>query len=92
MILPRPSPTVICRDLPEGAVLFCTATEVYFSLNPIAARIWQLLPPACLSEEEVVTRLCESHPDVVQGKIAADVRTLLEDLARNGLVESSRAA
>ena len=92
MILPRPSPTVICRELHEGAVLFCTATEVYFSLNAIATRIWQLLPPACLSEEEVVARLAESHPDVFPGEIAADLRALLEDLARNGLVESSRAA
>ena len=92
MKLPRPCSTVIYRDLPEGAVLFCTRTEVYFSLNHIGARIWQLLPPVCLSDDEIVARLSESHPDVNLGKISADVRRLLEDLAGNGLVESARAA
>lgn len=92
MKLPRPRSSVIYRDLPEGAILFCTATEVYYSLNPIGARIWQLLPPVCTTEEEVVARLSESYPETNLGKISADVRRLLDDLAGNGLVESSRAA
>lgn len=90
--LPRPRSTVIYRDLPEGAILFCTATEVYYSLNPLGARIWQLLPPVCMSEEEIVSRLSESYPEINLGKISADVRRLLEDLAGNGLVDSPRAA
>ena len=92
MKLPRPCSTVIYRDLPEGAILFCTATEVYFSLNPTGAAIWKLLPPICVSEEEVVTRLSESNPEVTPVTISADVRALLEDLAGNGLVEIPRAA
>ena len=92
MKLPRPRSSVIYRDLPEGAILFCTATEVYYSLNPIGARIWQLLPPVCTTEEEVVARLFESYPETNLGKISADVRRLLDDLAGNGLVDSSRAA
>ena len=92
MKLPQPRSTVIYRDLPEGAVLFCTKSEVYYSLNPIGARIWQLLPPECASEEDVVARLSEAHPDISPERILADVRGLLEELAGNGLVESSRAA
>ena len=92
MTLPRPKSTVICRDLHEGAILFCTATEIYFSLNPVAVRIWKLLPPECVSEDEVVARLSELHPDVNPGTIAADVRALLQDLASHGLVEITRAA
>jgi hypothetical protein len=92
MKLPRPRPTVVYRDLPEGAILFCTSTEVYYSLNPIGARIWQLLPPVCSSEEDIVARLSEAYPEINLGKIAADVRRLLDELAGNGLVDSSRAA
>lgn len=92
MILPRPRSTVVYRDLPEGAILFCTATEVYYSLNPIGARIWRLLPPTCSSEEEVVARLSAEYPEINLGKIAADVRRLLDDLIGNGLVDAQRAA
>ena len=92
MRLPRPRPTVVYKDLPEGAILFCPATEVYYSLNQIGARIWRLLPPACRSEEEVVAKLSEEYPEINLGKIAADVRRLLDDLAGNGLVDSPRAA
>lgn len=92
MNLPQPRPTVIYRDLPEGAILFCTRTEVYYSLNPIGARIWQLLPPVCASEDEIVARLSEEYPDINLGKIASDVRRLLDELVGNGLVDISRAA
>jgi len=90
--LPRPRSTVVYRDLPEGAILFCTSTEVYFSLNPIGARIWQLLPPVCTNEEQVVAKLSEAYPDINLGKIAADVRRLMDELVGNGLADSSRAA
>ena len=92
MTLPQPHSTVVYRDLPEGAILFCTRTEVYFSLNPVGARIWRLLPPVCSSEEEVVIQLSQEYPDLNLGKISADVRRLLDELIENGLVDVSRAA
>jgi coenzyme PQQ synthesis protein D (PqqD) len=91
LTLPRPRSTVVYRDLPEGAILFCTSTEVYFSLNPIGARIWQLLPPVCTTEEQVVARLSEEYPDINLGKIAADVHRLMDELVSNELADSSRA-
>lgn len=92
MNLPRPRPTVVYRDLPEGAILFCTRTEVYFSLNPIGARIWRLLPPVCTREEEIVTQLSAEYPEINLGKISADVRRLLDEFIGNDLVDFSRAA
>ena len=92
MTLPQPRSTVIFRDLPEGAILFCTRTEVYYSLNPIGARIWRLLPPVCANEDEIVARLSEEYPDVELGKIASDVRRLLDEFVDNGLADISRAA
>lgn len=92
MKLPQPDPSVVYRDLPEGAVLFCTRTEVYFSLNPVGARIWRLLPPVSATEEDIVSALSEEYPDVSVGKIAADVRQLLDEFVGNGLANISRAA
>lgn len=92
MKLPLPDSSVVYRDLPEGAVLFCTRTEVYFSLNPVGARIWRLLPPVCTTEEDIVSALTEEYPDVPVDKIAADVRRLLDEFVGNGLADISRAA
>lgn len=92
MKLPSPRPSVVFREVPEGAILFCTETEVYFSLNPIGVRVWRMLPPSCSNDEEIVSLLSADYPDVNLGTISADVRRLLADLAGNGLVESQRAA
>jgi hypothetical protein len=78
--------------MPEGAILFCTETEVYYSLNHTGVRIWQMLPPVCAKEDEIVARLSEDNPEVNLGTIAADVRRLLEDLVRNGLAEVPQPA
>ena len=92
MKLPHPRPTVVFRELPEGAILFCTETEVYYSLNPTGVQVWQMLPPVCTKEEQIVSRLSEANPEVNLGTIEADVRRLLEDLIRNGLAEVPQPA
>ena len=78
--------------MPEGAILFCTATEVYFSLNQVGVSVWRLLPPVCSTEAEVVSSLAAKHPGVNAETIAADVRNLIGDLIANGLVEVSQPA
>ena len=90
--LPRPRSSVVFKEVHEGAILFCTRTEVYYALNPIGVRIWHMLPPTCVNEDEVVAKLSEAFPEVNLGTIAADVRRLLDELLDNDLVELSRAA
>ena len=90
--LPRPKESVVFKEVPEGAILFCTRTEVYYALNSVGVRIWHSLHPVCASEAEVVMKLSAEFPDVNLGRIAADVRRLIADLSENGLVESQRAA
>jgi hypothetical protein len=85
--LPGRSSTVILREVPEGAILFSTETEVYFSLNPIGVRVWRLLSPDCTSMDEVVARLHDEYPDVPPETIASDVRALLADLGSHGLID-----
>lgn len=91
MSLPRPRSTVVLKEIPEGAILFSTETEVYFSLNHIAVRVWRLLPPECSREEEVVARLRMEYPEVSEQTLAADVRSLVVDLVGHGLVETHQA-
>jgi hypothetical protein len=85
-LLPAPHPDVIFGSLSDGAVLFATASEVYFGLSDVGSRVWELLPPARRTMEELCVELCRQYPDVPPGTIRTDVEELLADLLANGLV------
>ena len=88
--LPRPAPTTIFKPLAEGGVLFSTSTEVYFGVNVIGARIWELLPPATTTFEELCATLAAQYHDVSEAQIRRDVRAFLDDLLANDLVVAPR--
>lgn len=92
MNLPGRNSAVIVKEVPEGAILFSTETEVYFSLNPIGIRVWRLLSPECKSLDEVVGRIHDEYPDVSPETIASDVRALLADLGSHGLIDTRQAS
>lgn len=85
-MLPVVNPNVIFRSLPDGAVLFSTTDEVYFGLNPVAARVWELLPPASASLDSLCSALEREYPEVAPDELRRDVEELLQDLAEFGLV------
>ncbi len=87
--LPSPSPSAIFKPLAEGGVLFSTDTEVYFGVNVIGARIWELLPPATGTFDELCAVLASQYSDVSPAQIRKDVRKFLDDLVENGLVVSA---
>ncbi|MFN8580740.1 MAG: PqqD family protein [Gemmatimonadaceae bacterium] len=89
--LPTPSSSAIFKPLAEGGVLFSTSTEVYFGVNVIGARIWELLPPKSSSVEELVTVLSSEYSDVSPAQIRKDVQKFLEDLIENGLATTAAA-
>lgn len=89
--LPLPNPQVIHRSLPDGAVLFSTADEVYFGLNAVASRVWELLPPALGTIGELCLTLQAEYPDAPPATIRADVAELLEHLEVNGLTAPAPA-
>ncbi|MBV6521090.1 MAG: hypothetical protein MNPFHGCM_01213 [Gemmatimonadaceae bacterium] len=89
--LPSPSPSAIFKPLAEGGVLFSTDTEVYFGVNVIGARIWELLPPATRTFDELCAALIAQYSDVSPAQIQKDVRKFLDDLVENGLVVTSGA-
>ena len=86
--LPHPASSIVLKEVQEGAILFSTETEVYYSLNQIGLRVWRLLPPECHQMDEVVERIHVHFPEVSPETIAADVRSLVDDLRANGLVET----
>jgi hypothetical protein len=86
MELPTPSGTVILKELPDGAVLYCTRTEVYFGLNPVGVAIWEALPPSSESLDALVHQVVGRFPDADPQTVRADAIEFMEALRQNGLV------
>jgi hypothetical protein len=85
-MLPVANPAVVFRALSEGAVLFSTTDEVYFGLNSVGARVWELLPPAHETLDSLCAALAKEYPDVSPDTIRTDASELLEELTVHGLV------
>lgn len=67
-------------------MLFSTSTEVYFGVGVVGAHIWELLPPATRTIEEMVGILASKYHDVPASQIRVDVERFLAELVTNGLV------
>ena len=80
------------QALQDGAVLFSPSSEIYYGLNHVGARIWELLPPATRTLDELVARVADAYPDVAPERIRRDAQALLTDLGFNGLVVDARDA
>lgn len=85
-MLPTRNPKVIFKALATGAVLYATEEEVYFGLNPVGVRVWELLPPAHQTLDEVCRVIASEYPDAPEDVIRADVTELLDELIKLGLV------
>jgi hypothetical protein len=85
-LLPAPSSEVIRQQLADGTVLFHTATELYFGLNEVGGHVWELLPPACATMDEMLDKLAQIYPDAPRDVVRQDVAELLADLVEQGLV------
>lgn len=85
-MLPRPHPGVLFKTVSDGAVLLHVEEEIYFGLNEVGARIWQLLPPACACLDELCSRLAAVYTDVAPEVLRADVLDLIAQLEQNQLV------
>jgi Coenzyme PQQ synthesis protein D (PqqD) len=85
-VLPTRNPKIIFKALETGAVLYSPQDEVYFGLNPVGVRVWELLPPAHQHLDDVCRVLTTEYPDAPLDVIRADVAELLEELGKLGLV------
>jgi Coenzyme PQQ synthesis protein D (PqqD) len=84
-VLPGPHEAVVFQTVSDGAVLLHTEEEIYYGLNSVAVRIWQLLPDS-RDLDDLCERLGQAYPDVDVGELRGDVIELLDSLERAGLV------
>jgi hypothetical protein len=69
----------------DGAVLFAPDTEIYFGLNEVGSRIWQLMALPDGSFDTLCAELASHYPSVTLETIRQDVRQLLDELVAEGL-------
>lgn len=75
---------VMVRQLGDEAVILDMASGYYFGLDPVGARIWQLLLQP-ISFAEIVERLAREY-DVTPGQAESDLVRFVEQLTANGLL------
>jgi hypothetical protein len=79
----------ISCNLSGEAVILNLRTGVYFGLNPVGARVWELLQqPRTVSE---LRDLIVSEFDVDALRCEHDLQALVEELASRGLVQTNEA-
>lgn len=89
--LPVASPAVIYRAVGDGAVLLCATDEVYYGLNRVGARIWELLQQGTKSITELCAALQCEYPNVDPSTLRSDAVELLRDLMASGLAVKAEA-
>lgn len=84
------SEAVVARELDGETVLLNLDSGIYFGLNEVGTRVWQLLgegrPPAALID------ILLAEYDVTRDVLQRDVQALLDRLAERGLVRSGGPA
>lgn len=86
----RVSPDVVFRELEGELVLLHLRTGVYFGLDPVGTRVWQLLAGG-RSLPEILEILVDEY-DVGKRRAAADLQDLVGALSENGLVDVDAGA
>lgn len=83
----RISDDVIFQKLHEDAVLLNLKTGVYFGLDPVGVRIWQLLATHELLS--AVADVVVAEYDVAMDTCATDLLALVRDMERQSLITLS---
>ena len=78
------SPDAITQEVAGEMVILDLGSEVYFSLDEVGTRIWQMLASG-RSIPEIMESLLEEY-DVSAAELEADVLALLASLDEAGLV------
>ena len=76
---------VMARQVGDETVILNLATGMYSGLDPVGARVWQLLAAGHNVQELVSTMLGEF--DVSEERLTQDVSALVDGFLSRGLVE-----
>jgi len=85
MVIPA---QVMSRQVGDETVILDLGSGMYFSLDPVGARIWQLLTEGH-GLDGVVAALLNEYA-VPEGELRQDVSSLIDELVSRGLVEITR--
>jgi hypothetical protein len=80
-------PNVLARGVGAETVILDLESGTYFGLDPVGARIWQLL-----SEGKSLAEICsviQSEYDVGAAQAQEDLVALVEELVAQGLVRAA---
>lgn len=75
---------VMSRQVGDETVILDLDRGTYFGLDPVGARVWELLRDSTNVKQIVATLLAEY--DVPQEQLHQDVHALVDDLVKRGLV------
>ncbi|HKO01421.1 MAG TPA: PqqD family protein, partial [Thermoanaerobaculia bacterium] len=75
---------IVFKQVGDEMVLLDFERGIYFGLDPIGARIWQLITEE-KSVAAIVDALADEY-DVARDELERDVAELLDDLAARGLI------
>ena len=81
----RVPPQVMDRSVGDETVILNLESGTYYGLDPVGARMWQLL-----GEGKSLGEVCDvmlNEYDVARERLEADLLKLAEELANNGLVD-----
>jgi hypothetical protein len=75
---------VVFRELQGEAVILNLASSMYFGLDPIGTRIWQLLETH--RSLRAVWEAMQQEFDAPGDALQSDLLTLVDELSKNGLL------
>ncbi|MFV8819164.1 PqqD family protein [Haliea sp. E17] len=81
------SPQVIFQEVSGEMVLLDLASEQYFGLDEVGARIWQLIDEH--AEWPAMIPVLLDEYDVEETRLREDVERLLNELMASGLLQAS---
>ena len=81
----KPREGVIAKMVGSEMVLLDYDRGIYYGLNPVGARVWQLLSDGEASDR--IIEMLEGEYDVARETLEADLAALLRELEAKELVE-----
>jgi hypothetical protein len=82
------SPDHLSSNLAGEVVILSLDRGLYYGLDEVGARIWEMLSDTPVTPEQICDRL-ETEYDVDRATLESDVLNLLEDLHAEGIVHTS---
>lgn len=80
-----PNEAVVAADVGNELVLLDIETGIYFGLDAVGARVWQMLTDG-RARDEIVANLLQEY-EVEEEQLRGDLEILLSQLAERGLVQ-----